>query len=305
MSQRENWKVYFMLIVTMIFWGLSFIWYKQALPIFTPVTIIFLRMIISAPLLFCFAYFIGRLKKIQRKDIKMFLSLAFFEPFLYFMAESNGLKYVSSSLASIIIATIPLFTLFTAYYFFNERLTYNNYTGIFLSFIGAVVVIYADGIFGQVSATGIVLMFIAVLSTLGYTAILKKLSSEYGALTIVGYQNLIGSIYTLPFFLMQDFNGLTSQNLTLKNLLPVIYLSVFASTIAFILFVRGIKKIGIAKSMVFTNFIPVVTAVLAVYMLNEGMGILKAAGIFLTVMGLMISQSGNFSRIRIYSRIKR
>ena len=303
MKRNNNTRIYIMLITTMVFWGMSFIWYKQAYPEFKPMTVIQFRLLFSVPLLFAFSFLVKRLMIPKRKDIKLFFLIALFEPFLYFMGESYGMKYVSSTLASILIATIPLITPFFAYYFFKEKLTTNNYLGMIVSFIGVLIVVYVDGKFGEAPWFGIVLILLAVFSALGYTVVLKRLSSRYNALTIVSYQNLIGAVYFIPIFFIVDFREFINTTYSWKDFLPILYLSFFASTVAFIFFVQGIKKLGLSKAIVFTNFIPIVTAVLAAPLLNEKMSIAKAGGIFITIIGLFMSQAGGISKLRIYNRV--
>ena len=164
-------------------------------------------------------------------------------------------------------------------------------------------VVYVEGAIAQAPFIGILLMFIAVLSTQGYVLFLKKLSKDYNALTIVSFQNLLGAVYFLPLFILIDFPSFSWQKYTFHDFLPVIYLALFASTFSFILFIQGVKKIGVAKSMVFTNFIPVVTAIIAMQALGEAMTILKGLGILITIFGLFMSQAGGFPKVRIYSRV--
>jgi drug/metabolite transporter (DMT)-like permease len=301
-EDRRNLAVYFSLVLAMIFWGYSFIWYKKAYPEFQPITIIFFRMIISGPLLLVFSIFAGRIIWPQQKDFKYFLLLSVFEPLIYFLSESYGMKYISSTLASIIIATIPLFTPFIGM-FYGEKLTANNYLGMIVSFLGVIMVVRVEGTIAEAPFIGILLMFIAVFSTQGYAMALKKLSAKYNALTIVSFQNLMGALYFLPLFLLIDFHEFQWRDYTLQDFRPVIYLAIFASTFSFILFIQGVKKIGVAKSMVFTNFIPVVTALLATQALGEKMTLLKGLGILVTMLGLFMSQAGGLSIITIYNRV--
>ena len=76
--------VYPGIFVSMIFWSLSFIWYKDAYINFGPMATVFLRLLISAVILILISYLSGKLK-IKREHFKLFLLAAFFEPFLYFM----------------------------------------------------------------------------------------------------------------------------------------------------------------------------------------------------------------------------
>jgi drug/metabolite transporter (DMT)-like permease len=298
-------KVYIALVLAMFFWGLSFIWYKQAYPEFKPITVVLMRLIISSFLLLITVLLLGRLQKPAVQDLKYFLLLALFEPFLYFIGESIGMQYISSSLASIMVATIPLITPFISYYFYREQLTVNNYLGIFISFIGLVIVIYIEGKFGEAPWYGIMLMALAVLSTQGYAVILKRLAEKYNALTIICIQNLIGIVYFFPMFLLFEAKSFSWTAYKLSDYLPVLNLAVFASTLAFLFFIEGIKTLGIAKTVVFTNLIPLVTVVFAVILLSESIPLIKVIGILLTILGLFMSQSRGYTRIPIVSKIFR
>lgn len=289
-KQSQNIASYLFLMQAMVFWGLSFVWYKQALIVFKPVTLVVLRLLISLPLLFVMAILFKRLKKVHRKDVPIFLLLAFFEPFLYFLCESHGMLYVSSTVASILIATIPLFTSIIAYFFLHEKLKAFNYIGMILSFGGVLLVIFSDGIYIGANIKGIAIMMGAVMSAILYGFIIKKIADRYNTLTIVTVQNLIASIYFLPVFLVLDFRDMQIQALNLESLLPLLYLAVFSSTFAYVGFIQGIKKLGVAKATIFTNFIPVFTAVSAFLLLGELISGLKVAGIVLVVLGLIMAQ---------------
>ena len=302
MKSVSLFKIYLFLILSMVIWGLSFIWYKQAYVAFRPATVIVFRLFISSPLLFLSAFMLRRLKLPAKKDIKYFLLLAFFEPFLYFVGESYGMLYVSSTLASILIATIPLITPFAGYFFFKERLKINNYFGMFLSFAGVVLVVYVEGKLGEAQWSGIFLILLAVFSTVGYTSILKKISEKYNALSILWLQNFIGGIYFLPLFLFTEFKNIAWDTLSFNDFIPILYLAIFASSLAFLFFIQGNRKLGMTQTVVFVNFIPIVTTIFAVYILREKLPWLKGMGILITILGLFMSQKNGFS---IFSKIKK
>lgn len=275
----------------MLFWGYSYIWYKQAFEFFNPITIVFFRLIISFPLLFITTVSFRRLQKIHKSDYILFLALAFFEPFLYFLGESFGMKHVSSTVGAIIISTVPLFTPFVTFFIYNEKIRITNYLGILISVCGVFVVVMADMGEYMASWKGIFLMLVAVLATQGYAVILKKLSHSYNSSTIVIIQNFIGALYFFPLFLFLDFKTFNIEVLSLESLQPVINLSIFASTLAFLFFAQGIRTIGMSRTVVFTNFIPVFTAIIAAIVLHESLGFIKALGIILVILGLIIAQS--------------
>jgi drug/metabolite transporter (DMT)-like permease len=305
MNGTGKFRVYIMLIAAMFFWGMSFVWYKQAYPEFRPISLIFFRLLISFVLLFLYSLFLRRLKWPNKKDIKYFFLLAFFEPLMYFLGESFGMKYVSSTLASILIATIPLFASFAAYLFYREQLTAKKYLGILFSFIGVIFIVYFDGSIGEAPLKGVLLMMLAVVSAVAYSTALRRLSVGYSALSILSFQNLIGMLYFLPIFLLADAKEIVWSAYKFRDFLPVLYLAVFASTFAFLFFIEGVKSIGITKAIVFTNFIPIVTAIFAVIILNEKMSFIKITGIFLTIAGLFLSQVNVLPKMNLINRTRR
>jgi drug/metabolite transporter (DMT)-like permease len=91
MNQRI--KVFAALTGTMLFWAFSFVWTKVAFTVWTPISTIWLRLVISALFIFGYLALTRRLEPLRKKDIKWLLVLSFFQPFLSFMGESNGLHY--------------------------------------------------------------------------------------------------------------------------------------------------------------------------------------------------------------------
>ena len=206
------------------------------------------------------------------------------------MGESFGLKVVSSILASVIVSTIPLFAPILGYLLFREKISLMNLIGILVSFFG-VAFIVIDGDFSiAVPWYGIALMFLAVFSALGYSVILKKLTGHYNSFTIISYQNLIGIIFVAPFFAWFEWHDFISTPITKKAIVAVIELSIFASALAFIFFTYGIRRIGITRSNVFVNMIPVFTALFAWYLLDDPMTMKKVMGIAIAISGLFVSQ---------------
>jgi drug/metabolite transporter (DMT)-like permease len=291
-AKRDLNLTYAFLTIAMICWGLSFVWYKQALLSFKPISLVFFRLIISFPLLMIAALLMKKLQRIKRKDIPLFLLLAFLEPLIYFLGESFGMQFVSSTVASILIATIPLITSLAAFILLNEKLSLQNYFGMAISFAGVLAVVFADTAALDATWKGVFLIMIAVFAALGYGLLIKRVANKYNSFTIVAVQNFIGALYFLPLFVIFDFKQVAATTWSFKMIVPMLYLSVFASTIAYIGFIQGLRKLGVAKASVFANFIPVFTAVFAFIILGERMSAAKIGGICLVVSGLILSQAG-------------
>ena len=250
----------------------------------------FFRLIIATILMMIYAWISKKLIKIDKQDYLTFLLLAFFEPFLYFMGESFGLKYVSSTMGAIVIATIPLFSPIAASRFHGEKLSIRNFIGILLSFVGVGIVVFDDSLNIMTSPLGIALEFLAVFSAIAYTVVLKNLSHKYNATTIITYQNFIGIFLFLPFWLIFESKTLLTTAFNLPAFIAIIKLAVFASCIAFILYAYSVKRLGINGANIFINIIPVLTAVFAWYILGEPLTFRKMVGIAVVIAGLFIAQ---------------
>jgi drug/metabolite transporter (DMT)-like permease len=166
-------------VLAMIFWSFSFIWYKIANQTFHPITIVFFRLLIAVLIMTVFLVITKNYMKIKKSDRKLFLMLALFEPFLYFLGESFGLTYVSATVCSVLISTIPVFATIGAWLLFKEKLKVINYAGIILSFMGVLIfILNTDGSL-SFSMKGLGLLTLAVLSAVGYNSCLYCKCSEY------------------------------------------------------------------------------------------------------------------------------
>jgi drug/metabolite transporter (DMT)-like permease len=289
LQEKKGW-VYLSLIMSMIFWAFSFVWVKEVYLVYGPLTTVFFRLVIASVLLLLFALLTGKLVRIARKDLTTFLLLAFFEPFLYFMGESFGLKFVSSTVGAIIVATIPLFSPLAAARFHGEKISLRTFLGILLSFLGVSIVVFDSKFNLTASPLGIALEFLAVLSAIGYIVVLKKLAVKYNPTSIIAYQNLLGIIYFLPFWLIFEYRDFTAIPFNVAAFNGILKLSVFASCIAFIFYAHSVKRLGINSVNIFINIIPVFTAIFAWYILDEPLSLQKFAGIIVVIAGLLLAQ---------------
>lgn len=290
----NNFRTYVAVVISMIFWSFSFIWFKVANEFYRPITIVFIRLVISVIILTTFLILTKKFMKIRKEDRRLFFMLAMFEPFLYFLGESFGLTYVSPTVASVIISTIPVIATIGAWLFFKERLKLINYAGIILSFIGIVVfILNKDGSL-SFSIKGLALLSFAVIAAVGYNLTLSRLVGYYSPVYIVNVQNVLGALFFLPIFLIFDLHTFIHAPHTLASFKPIIELSLFASCGAFILFAWSVRNMGISKANVFSNCIPIFTALFSFILMGEKLTFQNITGMVIVIAGLFLSQmSGN------------
>lgn len=282
--------LYIAALVPMIIWGFSFVGMKIMYEVYQPFTTVFLRLCISSLLMWLIASLMRISEKIKPKDRILFVLLTFFEPFCYFIGESYGVLYTPATLASVIIATIPVVTPLAAWLVLREKITWKAILGIVISFLGVVIMSINKDLTFSAPLKGILLLFFAVFSGVGYGIIVRKLAHSYSPITIVKIQNSFGALLFLPLVFTVESGSFLYVVPSTKIIITLVLLAVFASTITFILFTMAVRGLGISKANIFTNTIPVFTAIFAFILVGETFSVQKILGMVIVIAGLFLSQ---------------
>lgn len=289
-------RTYLALFLSTFIWGGSFVFSKAifaAEPAMTTPLLLTLRLVVGTAVFLPILALMRKLQPIARQDLKWFLLLASMEPFLYGLCETGALRYLDSTIVSTAVATIPLCTILLFWLFFRRPMGWGTIVGIVLSLGGVLALIYNNGLGGTSSGEGQLLSgFLLLVGTLVtsviYLTVLERIVNHYDPLTIIGYQNAIGLLYYLPVVLLTCRANLAQLSYSPQMILYVSVLGIFASTLAYIFYAHGMQAKGIA-SVAFLNASPVFTLAIALLMGQEDISWLKAGGIALVLVGLVVS----------------
>ena len=293
----------------MLCWAGAGIAVKEALTVFTPLTLIVLRFTIAVLLMLTIGLIFRKsevlgLQRPDKKDIPLFLLGGLFQPFLYFIFETYTYQsFASPTIAEAMLSTQPILAPLLAFLLLREEVTRNNIWGILVSTLGMLLLLLAGvGEYHLGNPWGILLSLITVSMSVGYTIILRRIPSRYSSLSIVFY---VQSFALVLFYLLWGGNRLLTpsvleiQDFSSPEMLnavgSVLYLAVFASVTAFILFCYTVRQIGVTRANVFNNIRPVFTALLMWLLFDERLPIWKLIGILLIIIGLFISQRKSIS----------
>lgn len=300
---------YLAIIFAMLCWAGAGIAVKEALTVFTPLTLIVLRFTIAVLLMLTIGLVFRKsevlgLQRPDKKDIPLFLLGGLFQPFLYFIFETYTYQsFASPTIAEAMLSTQPILAPLLAFLLLREEVTRNNIWGILVSTIGMLLLLLAGvGEYHLGNSWGILLSLITVSMSVGYTIILRRIPSRYSSLSIVFY---VQSFALVLFYLLWGGNKLLTPSILgmqdfsspemLNAVGSVLYLAVFASVVAFILFCYTVRQIGVTRANVFNNIRPVFTALLMWLLFDERLPIWKLIGILLIIIGLFISQRKSIS----------
>ena len=282
--------IYIFALLAMVFWGMSFIWTSIVFDYYPPITTIFLRLVISSTFLFIILAVSGFLQRIRREHFLLFLLSAIFNPFFYFLGENYGLKYSTPSISAVVIATIPVFTPFAAWFMIREKVSRLNIAGIMISFTGILVMLIRPDFSFATDPLGVILLLLAVVSAVIYSILLKRLTKHYTPVNIIAWQNLLGVIFFLPLFLLLDFGEFMAVVPDSRLLIALFSLAIIASSMAYVLFATTIKHIGVSRANVYSNLIPVTTVIASYFILDEIFTGRKVLGIVIVILGVFITQ---------------
>lgn len=289
----------------MLIWAGAGIAVKHALVVFPPLTLIVLRFTLAVILMFIIGLIFRHneilgLQRVERQHMPIFLLGGLLQPFLYFILETYTYQsFTSPTIAEALLSTQPILAPIFAFVLLREQVTRYNIIGIFISTVGMLLLLLTGANnFALGNPWGVLLAILTVSCSVGYSIVLRRIPTHYSSLTIVFYVQTISLIlfyllwgggqiiHPTPICNLEDF---CFQNIE-KPVLSIIYLALFASVAAFILFCFTVRYIGVTRANIFNNVRPVFTAILMYIIFSEQLPISKWIGIIVIIIGLFISQ---------------
>lgn len=278
-------------LATVGVWGFTFISTKVLLRDFVPVEILFVRFVMG---LVALSVLRPHVLKLARRRHELLFAVAGLSGItLYYLLENVSLVYTTASNVSVIVSTAPLFTAIVGTLAGQERaLTPRFFAGFALAMAGIALVSFTGGADGIALGSSGDLIALAAAATWGVYSIAVKRIGDLGYETIAATKRIFawGVLFMVPaLFLMgaqPDFARLADP----VNLANLLFLGLIASAWCFTGWNRAVAGIGPSKASVYIYLTPAITVAASVAILGEPFTPQIAAGIALTVAGLLVSQ---------------
>ncbi len=282
-GQREFQLAVLFIILDVLFWGFSFISTKVVLTQIPPVSVAFFRQFIAAATLIFLVLYTRTPLRIALKDMGNIVAASFFGIVMYFVFENSGLQYTTASNASMIVAALPIFTLFGETVFFKLKVTWKMILSLILSVIGVVLVVTVNRNVDLSSARffGNLLVMGAIVCWVVYTILNRNLSDKYRSLTIITHQSLVSIFLFIPFVIPEMKRWPAVSELSVPVFANLIFLGVFCSGFAYIFYIYAVRRLGATVSSAFLNLIPVVTVVCGYVLLQDTLTWIQILGMAL------------------------
>lgn len=286
-------KVYFLMVLSTIFWAGAFIAGKLSAPFIPPFTLTFLRFFFATIIM----YFVVKSKdkniyKLKKEDYRVFLFTGIVGMFGYHVFFFSALKYTTAINSSIIGATNPIITTILVILFLRDKISLKRLLGIILSFTGVVLTITNADLNALMNFSfnkGDMLMLVAVLMWASYSVYSKKVMHRFTPLILTYYSFLFCTIFIIPFVIYEKpwtiLDGVPTY-----SYVAVIYMSIFASVIGYLVQQMAIKQIGPSRTSIFINLVPIFSIILSVLILKESVSSIKLLTTLLIITGVYICQ---------------
>jgi drug/metabolite transporter (DMT)-like permease len=269
-----------------VVWGVPYLFIKLAVEDLSPGFVAWSRVALAGLILLPIAWRTGALRGLPLRWLAAF---AFFEITMPFPLIAFGEQRVSSSLAAIMIAAVPLVIAFLALRFEpSEQPTRTRFVGMLVG-LGGVVALVGIDVGGHTSELVGALAVLA--ATFGYAVgplIVKRHLSSGDPLGPVAGALGIASVYLLPLAIA----GWPTETPSGDAIASVIVLGLVCTAFAFLIFFRLIAEIGPSRASIITYVNPVVALALGVAILGEHVTTGAVAGLLLILAGSWLSTDG-------------
>jgi drug/metabolite transporter (DMT)-like permease len=291
-SQTSHTKGYFYLIILLpiVFWAFAFPFIKIGLRELSPVNLTILRLFTTCGFFLIFLLIVPRkFTPIQKKDIIPLFLLGFFGLVIYHLGLNYGETYISPSVASLIIATIPVFTVIFATFFLKEKITRYIALGVPISLTG-VVMISLTGTSGDpfevTYLSAALAVIVSALVGAGYTIAGKKLLQRYSPLSLTVYAFLLGSLGLIPFLSPSLIDEVTA--LSWLGWGAVLFLALLPTVVGYVLWYVALEMKTASEISAFLYFIPVLSTIISYFLFQDPITWFFIFGGILVIGGLLI-----------------
>jgi drug/metabolite transporter (DMT)-like permease len=279
----------FMLLITMIIWGSTFVVTKGVIEQLPPFTLAFVRVAIGTLVLLPFAMTRKRGAGRSRLPWGSIVAMGLLGVALYYALFNFSLRYTSASQGALVQSCIPAMTALVAVLWLRERASALRWFGIVLSIAG-VLLVFSDvrDSGARAALLGNVLMFLTVVCWGVYTSIAKRSAEGSDPMIVTTGIAAVGAIALLPMAITEVVSQ-GMPNVSSAGWLAVIYLGAGASGIAYLLYNSALQHMDASEVGAYTNLIPIVGVILGIAVLDEPLSARAIAGGLVVLVGVWLT----------------
>lgn len=290
--------------ITMAIWGTTYISTKILLENLHPMEILFYRFALAYIVLILIYPKFHKLHKL--KEELLYVAAGITGVTLYYLIENVALKYTLASNVGLFIAMAPILTailsnIFIEHGSFTKELLY----GFLIAIAGVFLVLFNGNFVLKLNPLGDLLAILAAFFWAVYSVLLKKINNKYDYSYIYITRKIFfyGVIFMIPIIFGFGIKLEVQKLLMPSVLFNILFLSLIASALCFVMWNIGVKYIGAVKASNYIYIVPLITAVTSVIVLKEPITGIVAIGAVLILAGLYISENGFKNPLKFLSNM--
>ncbi len=255
----------------------------------SPVTLIFLRMVLSLPFFAAAAWWLrGQQPALSRRDWWAVAGLGFLGYYLASFLDFVGLQYVSAGVGRLILFLYPTLVLALAFIFLRKPPARRELAALVLSYAGIALVLsnqLGQGA-GDLAVLGAVLIFTSALCYAVYLVAGSEMVKRIGSMRFTAYTMVVATAPALVQFLILEGPG--ALRLPAAVWLYAIIMATFSTVLPVFLQAEALKRIGPNRFALIGAIGPVTTALAGAVGLEEPFTAVQAAGAALVIGGVLL-----------------
>ncbi|HXY68010.1 MAG TPA: DMT family transporter [Gemmatimonadales bacterium] len=272
-----------LLALMTLIWGVNYIVIKAAFRVFSPLSFNAVRFLLAAAGVALVAWAAGA-RRPSRRELLRLSALGVLGNTVYQLCYIEGMARTRAGNAALIMAAVPVLTAVSSHLLGHDRLRWRDVAGLALSTAGIAVLVGGSGADVGLRGTlaGDLLMLLAVVFWTAYTVLAKPLVDTLGPTATTAWTMGLGAIPLLlvctPAALAQRWGDVTPA-----AWLGAGFSSLGSLVLAYLIWYRGVARLGATRTAFYSNFSPVVTLLAAWPLLGEvptAWQIVGAGGIF-------------------------
>ena len=292
-TQKQIWghlAAFFSIFV----WGITFISTKVLLVSFTPLEIIFFRLLLAVLTLFIISP-----PRLNRNEIARTALQDKWKPMaaglcgvtLYFIFQNIALTYTLAANVGVLVSVAPLFIALASYAVLHEKLKGNFFIGFTAAIAGIILIAFNGSFVLKLNPLGDLLSILAALAWTFYSVLIKKINAPQTAVFALTRKVFFyGFLFTLPILPLFEFRWGLDRLTSLPNILNLAFLGVVASALCFVTWNYAVHVLGPVKTSVYIYMVPVITIVSSALILHETISLVSGVGTVLILVGMLLSE---------------
>jgi len=282
---KNQTKAYIYAFIAVLIWSTMATAFKVAFKSLCPELVLFYASVSATIILFVFYYLDKNTQRLNISDFKKSFWAGLFNPFIYYLILFEAYSLLPAQIAQPLNYTWPLVLSLFSTIFLKQKLRKGMWIGLFISFIGVIIISTQSFAIESLSKLGI---FLAIFSSVIWSAYWiinikdKRVDSQKLFLNF-----LIGSIFILMYILIKDIDFDFNQ----KGVLASVYIGLFEMGIAFFLWMKALKlssQTAKINNLVFLS--PFLSFFFIALVLKESIHLMSIVGLIIIILGIVIQK---------------